>query len=467
MDIRRLLSSSALYGLADVALVLVGGFLLLPLYTRSLSPAEFGHYVAVKANIDILTYALHLGIPSAVARLYFDYRKVNEQHSYISSVLWLFSGTLSLLIGVSIIWGASLWQLLSPAVPVQPALPFALAISAASFFGALSVIWLRSEGKVYAVVGMQIGASAVMAAVATAALLAWHMQLEGILLALLISTIVPATVLPFLLGRRFCWRPRWDHLVQTMKYALPALVGYLAYFMLNRSSTVLLQHHVSPEELGVYGLAQQLSMIVAMACIAFGTALQPMIFASDAEHVNESLSKAGKLLFIMTIAVFATLAIFGYELISSVAPHGFDKALGVMTVLALGNSTLAATLLSETALLYHHKIKTSVVISIVSAIVSVGLSLWLVPMHHIAGGALAVAGGLVIRMLLSQWVAWRLTGSSGLMLALGGTAAAAAIGWAALMIHSLPLTVLSLFTAKAFALAIVGIVLLRFYRKSS
>lgn len=467
MDTRRLLSSSALYGLADVAVVAVGGFLLLPLYTRALSQAEFGHYVAVRANIDILTYALHLGIPTAVARLYFDRRKAGEQHAYISSVLWMFLATLALLSGISLLWGDPLWRLLSPAVPVLPALPYSLGIAAASFLGALSVIWLRSEGKVLAVVGLQLGASVVMASMAAAALLAWHLRLEGVLLALLVSALVPATALPALLGRHFRWRPRRADLVQTLKFALPVLVGYLAYFVLSRFSTVLLQRHVSSEELGVFGLAQQLSMIVAMSCTSFGSALQPMIFNSDAGHVNESLAKAGKLLLLMMTAVFAALLLFAHELVALVAPHGYGHGLGALTVLAVGNFTLAATLISETALLYHHKIKTSVTISVLSALAAAGLGLWLVPSFHVAGGALAVAGGFGVRMLMSQWAAWRLTGSSRWRYALVGTASAAGIGWAALQIQALPLGAPALIGVKAAALALVGIALLVFHRKFS
>lgn len=467
METRLLLSSSVLYGLADVAVVAVGGFLLLPLYTRVLSQAEFGHYVAVRANIDILTYALHLGIPSAAARLYFDSRKAGEQHAYFSSVIWMFLAALILLGTVSLLWGGTLWHLLSPAVPVQPALPFALAISAAGFFSALSVVWLRSEGKVFAVVGLQLGASAVMAMVATVALLAGNMRLEGILLALLVSALVPAAALPALLGRRFRWRPRHADMVQTLKYALPVLVGYLAYFVLNRFSTLLLQRHVSSEELGIFGLAQQLSMIVAMACTSFGAALQPMIFSSDAAHVNVSLSKAGRLLLIMMTAVLAAVLLFADELIALVAPHGYAHGLGALSVLAIGNFTLAATLVSETALLYHHKIKTSVAISIASAAVAAGLGLWLVPTHHIAGGALAVVGGFVIRMLISQWAAWRLTGTSRWRQALGGMALAIGIGWGALQIQALPLATPALLGVKAAAFGLVGVALFLFHRKSS
>jgi O-antigen/teichoic acid export membrane protein len=465
MNTRRLLSSSAIYGLADLAVVAVSGFLLLPLYTRALTQGEFGHYVAVRANIDILTYAIHLGIPTAVARLYFEQKKAGTEHRYMSSVVWMFFAVLGVLGLAAAAWGAPLWRLLSPSVPVLPALPYAFAISALGFLGSLSIIWLRSEGKAVAVLGLQLGTSAVMASVATGALLGLGMQMEGILLALLVGALVPAIALPVLFGRRFRWGAVREDVTKTLHYALPVLAGYIAYFVLNRFSTLLLQRHVSPEELGVFGLAQQLSMIVAMACTSFGAALQPMVFNSDAERVNESLLKAGRLLMSLMFLVTVGLMLFSRELVAIVAPRGYATGLGVLTVLAVGNFTLASTLVSETALLYHHRIKTSVGISIASAAVAAALGLWLVPTHHIVGGGLAVAGGLVTRMLLSQWAAWKLTGIFRFPLAVGGTVAAAVAGWFALQVQALPLEALPLLGIKVLILSALLTALFLIHRK--
>jgi len=465
MNTRSLLSATALYGVADLAVVAVGGFLLLPLYTRALTQAEFGHYVAVRANIDVLTYALQLGIPTAVARLYFDYKKAGEEHAYMSSMTWMLVAVLTTFALVCFASGASLWRQLSPDVPAIPAFPYAFGIAALSYVAALAIIWLRSEGRVFAVVTLQLSAAAVLAAVASAAVLRTSMQLNGILLALLVSAFVPAAALPALLGRRFQWHVQWAHVARTLRFALPVLVGYLAYFVLNRFSTLLLQRHVTPEELGVFGLAQQLSMIVAMACTSFGAALQPMVFRSDPSQVNRSLERAGQLLLILMLAVASSLMLFSDELVALVAPPRYANGLPLLMVFAVGNFTLAFTLVSETALLYHHRINTSVGISIASAMASAGLALWLVPEYHLAGGALAVSGGFAIRMLLSQWTAWKLTGVSQFPLATVAMTAICAIGWGALWTQRLPLERFSLFGVKTLALLVLAVLVLLFYRK--
>src|SRR5579863_2516604 len=93
---RRLISATALYGVADLIVMAVGGFLLLPLYTRTLTKAEFGLYVVIRTNTEIFTYLLALGLPSAVTRIYFDYRRRDQHVEYLNSVLGFFLAVLCL-----------------------------------------------------------------------------------------------------------------------------------------------------------------------------------------------------------------------------------------------------------------------------------------------------------------------------------------------------------------------------------
>lgn len=418
MDARRLLSSTVLYGLSDVAVMAVGGFLLLPLYTHSLSQAEFGHYVAVRTNIDIATYLLQMGLPSAVARLYFDRRRAGQEHTYLSGILVLFLIVAVAIALLATMYGPAAWQALSPTVPAMPALPFTLAIAAAGGLSSLAIVWLRAEHRVAAVVSLQLGAAAVLAVVVTLTLTRLHMGLSGILIALLASAVIPALALPLLFGRNFRFTLRRSDVTETLNYAVPILVGYLAYFVLNRSSTLVLQHFVRAEELAIYGLAQQLSMITAIACTSFGAALQPAVFAADPGHVHELLDRASRLLTLLMLAVSSGLMLFANELIGLVAPHGYGGSTGLLMVLIAANFANTFTLLSDTALLYHRRPKTSVLISIASAVVAASLGLLLIPEWHSSGAALSVACGFTFRMIASQWMAWHISGQSQAALAI-------------------------------------------------
>ncbi|MDZ5456531.1 lipopolysaccharide biosynthesis protein [Azohydromonas lata] len=431
MDTRRLLSSTVLYGVANIAVMAVGGFLLLPLYTRTLSQGEFGMYVAIRANIDLLTYLLQFGLPSALGRNYFDYKKKQQQHEYVGSVALMFLVMLAAWAGVLALWGDALWQWLSPSTPAQPYLALSAAIAAASFPSAVAALWLRMEGRVMAVVGLQVGSAALLAVLAVLNLALLRTGLVGLLGALLASSALAAAVLPKLLqGRlRLAWRPQ--HVKATLHYALPVLVGYIAYFVLNRFSTLVLQHHVSPQELAVYGLALQLSMAVGVAANAFGMALQPRVFAAEQAQAQAVLRHAARLFTLLMLGLTGGLVLFAPELLALVGPPGYAGALPLLVLLLVANFTSTFTLISDTALLYLRRPKTSVAISLAGAAVAALGSLWLVPLLHLEGAALAVAAGLVTRMLLSHWAAAQALDYSAWGSMLGGLGALAAL--AALM----------------------------------
>jgi O-antigen/teichoic acid export membrane protein len=440
----RLFSTAALYGLSDVAVLAVGGFLLIPLYTHSLSQTEFGQYVAVRANVDIGTYLLQLGLPSAVARLYFDRKRSGQEDAYLSGVISFFLLFAALVATMTFFFGSWVWKILSPAVPDVPALSLTLAIAIAGGLGSLAIVWLRSEHRVATVVALQLGAAVMLAITSAILLLTMDMGLPGILVGLLVSALLPVFALILLFGRTFRFAMRLKDITETLHYALPILVGYLAYFTLNRSGMLMLQRHVSVEELAIFGLAQQLSMIATLACSSFGSALQPAVFGAGPQEVNKLLGKAALQLTLVMLAVCSALMLFAGELLGLIAPDIYAGSAVLMLLLVAANFTTTFSLMADTVLLYHFRPKTSVLISIASAIVAAGLGWLLIPILYAEGAAISVAAGLAFRMVVSQWVAWHISGQSQFGLALSALVIIflVAISASALRKTSIPLTMI-------------------------
>ena len=427
MDTRRLLSVTVLYGAADVAVLIVGGFLLLPLYTRMLTQAEFGTYVAVKANVEIFTYLVCLGLPSAVSRVYFDHRQAGQQVAYISSVLLFFALCLAVLLAGLAAWGAQFWSLLSPTTPASPYLAFSIGLAALGFVSTLGTLWLRLEGRAKAFALAQVGAAAVLAGMATLNLAVLDMGLSGLLWAMVASTAVSGLLLPMLLGKQFRFRIDWHHIATSLPFAGPSLLGYLAYFVLNRISTLVLQRHVPLDELAVFGLSQQLALIVTMAAGAFGKAQQPMVFAAAPPDAERLLDRAGRLLRALMLVLTTLLLLFSGELLAVVAPPAYRDDIQILLILLVANFASSFAQVSDTALLYHRRPRASMAVTVFGAVLAVGLSLLLVPRYHATGAAVSVGLTFLAMTLLSHWLAWRVTGRSALLPLLAGLSTAGGI----------------------------------------
>lgn len=391
----------------------MGGFLLLPLYTRMLSQSEFGIYVTVRANIEIITFILFFGLPSTVARVYFDYKKSNQHVEYLGSVLTFFLLGLLVFGVVMSVWGAYLWGLLSPSVPAYPYLEFSLAIVAVSFFGTIASLWLRMEERATAFASLQIGAAIVLAAAAITNLVIFDLGLVGLLFALFVSGASSAVALPWLFGRRFRLVVRWRHITESMHYAIPIMIGYIAYFVLNRINILILQRYVLLDQIAIYGLAQQLAVIVTIASAAFGKALQPAVFAAkSAQAAEEMIKRLGKLLMLLMFCFTSVAVLFAPDIFSLMAPKSYGSGYQILLFLLVGNFAYSFTLISDTALLYHRLPKRSVAVTIIGAVLSALLGIWLIPMYQLYGATLAIVGAFFVASLVSHWMAYQVTGLS-------------------------------------------------------
>jgi O-antigen/teichoic acid export membrane protein len=446
---RRLLLHSALYGVADALVIAVGGLLLLPLYTRTLTQADFGLYVIVKTNAELFTYVLYFGLPSAVARVYFDYRKEGRHVEYMSSVVGFFA---ILLLGFALVCyvaGESLWRLLSPGAPAYPYLWFSLAIASLGFFANLGPLWLRLEERVYAFTVVQVCSSLLLGLAAVLCLVTLQLGVRGVFAALLIGSACSAAVLPWLFGRRFRFVIEAIHVRESLRFAAPIVVGYIAYFVLNRIATLILQRHVAVEELAIFGLAQQLAMVVTIAGTSFGKALQPAVFAAEPAAAQRLLRRSGQLFILLMFAITSVAMLFGPEIFALIAPARYAAGYEIFLILAWANLAYSVNLIFNTALIYLRRPRSSLAVSIVGAVLAVALGLWLIPLLRLRGAAFATAAAFVLMILFAQWVTRGSMGGTHIGAISAALVGACLLGMAAAWIHEQGFALSMALTLKA------------------
>ena len=83
---RRLASDSLIYGLGSVANQALA-ILLLPLYTRFLTPADYGSLALISAAGAVLGLAAALGVNSGLTRIFFLYESGEERASMVFTAL--------------------------------------------------------------------------------------------------------------------------------------------------------------------------------------------------------------------------------------------------------------------------------------------------------------------------------------------------------------------------------------------
>ena len=85
-ETKLLAKHSLIYGVGNLLNRIVA-FLLLPVYTRFLTPHEYGIKELVGISTDVVGMLVATGIASAIYRFYFEYEDTKERNEVISSTI--------------------------------------------------------------------------------------------------------------------------------------------------------------------------------------------------------------------------------------------------------------------------------------------------------------------------------------------------------------------------------------------
>ena len=109
-----LLRESSVY-VASSCVVNAGAFLLIPVLTRILSPAEYGILGGIGVFAALLSIVMPLGLHGAVARFYYDYRERHgELRCYVSTIVMTVLAVNVILVAALMLAGPVVFAMLLP-----------------------------------------------------------------------------------------------------------------------------------------------------------------------------------------------------------------------------------------------------------------------------------------------------------------------------------------------------------------
>ncbi|MCQ2287721.1 MAG: oligosaccharide flippase family protein [Muribaculaceae bacterium] len=132
------------------------------------------------------------------------------------------------------------------------------------------------------------------------------------------------------------WQFDWSLLKQMLKYTWPLLVLGIAG-ILNQTADKILFPYIYPHEdataqLGIYGAAVKIAMIMALITQAFRYAYEPLIFDKNAKEDNNKMQALGmKFFVIFTLAAFLAV-MAGIDVLKHIIGHDYWDGLVVVPI---------------------------------------------------------------------------------------------------------------------------------------
>lgn len=386
--LKPLLKDSVVY---TAATVLSKGiqFLLLPLYTRLLSPVEYGLNDIITVYSTFITVIVSLEILQAVARFLPEQKTIEDKVAIGSAGLFFSLRNYAIVVILGQLLAARISILLTATTAAT--LTVRLALIAIFTNGAFLYLQAQLRWDLKSVDYSVASIIFVLISTGSSVIFIAGLRLGG-------SGVFAGQITGSLGGCLFCLiRNRTAFSIKSKKATLRALLAFSSPFVVSSvlaigaqfADRLVMQRILDFQQLGVYGIAARFASVVSLLFVGFNMAISPYIYAnSESAGLPKELARIfSAFLPLATLAACGSF-IFSRELIEIMTSEAYHGAASVMPILVL--SSIASNMYLLTPGMSISKNTGPIIfISAVSCLVGFGSNLILIPRFGINGAALS------------------------------------------------------------------------------
>lgn len=404
---KSLLKNASLYSISS--LISRGfSFITVPIYTRLLSPADYGAYDLLSNMVILLVLLMGCQLDHALARFYHDAADDEERKTLSSSILFftvfLFVPFIFLAEPVAN-WLANDWlkgQVSTTTVEIA----FGLIWTQAIYVIANNQLLYAFKSKQFAICSIVSTVFSVALGLLFVAYFKWGVagllfgQVVGMTMAMLVSLYF---------GRaHFAWTFDGDKLAQMLKYSLPLVPGALAFYFMQYVDRYALNHFVGIAEVGLYGIGARVAMLINLFLNGFQGAWNPVVMSSYRE---QGAPKHFKTVFnyylFAVLMILVGLSLFGEEILLLLTNKTFSQGFVVVPMLLLAAILSSITHYFTYGIQIAKKSGWRLLLNLSGFALNAGLVFLLIPRYGMIGAALATALSFVFMALVGMAISQR------------------------------------------------------------
>ena len=406
-NLRRVSRQLVAYGTADVS-VLAVNFVLLPVYTRVLLPAEYGALALLLVFEAVLKVTLRCGLDFAFLRLYFDYPRKEDQQA-LAKTLLIF---LLVLNGAALVvlWPVSAWltRLVVGDVQYVWALRLVALNTSLSNLAFLPLCLFRVQERSALVGTLTFVRSFSTIVVRLVLVVGLREGVFGLALADVVVTSVLVVGLMPTLVTMVSGSFSGPMLRALLQYGFPMVPQGMLSQVMSLSDRYVLGKFLPLQDVGVYAIGSTMASVLKLYPVAFDTAWSPFAFSSltrrDAPAVFARMAS-----YAFAAMGFAATGIIllAQPLTRLVLPANYQRAPDVVPLLAIGITIQSVAQFMATSIGVAKRTSTYPITTAAGAVTGVIGSLALIPWFGLMGAATGVVCGQLALTITTAWFAQR------------------------------------------------------------
>jgi len=407
-EVGRFFKHSGIYAIGN-ALNRVGAFLLLPIYTRLLSPAEYGTLETLYLVSSVVSGVLGIGIAHATLRFYFDYKEPADRRAVVSTnlIASIVISTVGVL-GVALFAGP-LARWLFQGQPLGTAIYWMLATIVFELASQVGLAYVRAVERSMLFIVVSFVKLVVQVVANSIALLQFHAGVEGVMAGNCLTVALGFAVLSWVSLRDCGLRFEWAKLMPVLRYSLPLLWTTMVGVIASTADRFLLQSLVSLEALGLYALALKLSKLVSDLVgepinRAYGAFRFTIMEREDAGLIQ---AQVVRYLAVILSVVGLAIVLFAGDALRLIAAESYWSAARYLPWLVLAAVLQVLTYPLQTGIYYQKQSSQIFHVALAACIAGLVLGVPLIWAFGILGACWTVLGVAIVSVLMTDRISQR------------------------------------------------------------
>lgn len=395
--LRKLGGQSLIYGVPGISSRFIG-FLLIPVYTRLLTPPDYGIMAVVGTFAQFLGIGYFLGLKGAVTRYYHDFDTEERKRFY--GTIWTFLNLFVWPVSLAIFFYAQpLCHVLFQAPQYAQYLRVAVLGTACTIASIIpSTVFLMRE-QVWTVLWTGMLGCVVGAAAPLYCVVVLKMGVMGVFVGTFVAQAFSFVFLQYFILPEVRFGIDLSYLRTALAFGLPLVPHLGASWALNYADRYLLQQLSSEAELGLYSLGYNFGFIMMFVTGSINTAWVPYFYRINSEDPQDAPSQVAGIftyyaVFICLIAY--CIGAFSKEVIELMAGERFHSAYHVVPWIAATYVLQGFYFMSVNGLFLRKRTKILPFITGTGALTNIVLNILWIPQHGMMGAAWATLVSYVV-----------------------------------------------------------------------
>jgi O-antigen/teichoic acid export membrane protein len=405
-NVRRISRQLFAYGTADV-LVLATSFLLLPIYTRVLSPREYGALALLLVVEAVLKIVNRWGLDAAFLRFYYD-APAGERQTLAGTIAAFFALSNGALAAALLLLGNPINRALFDSLEfVWPYRLLVLNVFLSTFLVLpFTLLRIQERARLFATLNFSLSFGTIVLRLLL--VVALGLGLFGILAADVLMTVVMLVAVSGTMRSMIRWNLSAQQLREVLRYGFPFVPNGVLTHVMGMGDRFVLGMYMPLRDVGVYLIAGSVAALIKYFPVAFDVAWTPFAYDSMQRQDAPALfARMATYAFAVLVASLVVLGGLGPPLMDLMLPGEYREVGPLVPVLALALAIQTVRSLPGTSLNVAKKTGVYPTVTAAGALISVAAYFALIPRFGMYGAAAASLVSQLLTTALMIYLAQR------------------------------------------------------------